>query len=54
MTKIAPGRLNLDRPLTITAPSPDPATAANLFTFLQQRLKQSFTELACQQDHAKN
>ena len=54
LAKIAPRRLNLDRPLTITAPSPDPATATNLFTFLQQRLKQSFTELACQQNHAKN
>lgn len=47
LANIAPTRLRLDRPLTIGAPSPDPATAPNLFTFLQQRLKASLTNLAC-------
>jgi hypothetical protein len=47
LTTIAPARLRLDRPLTIGAPSPDPAAARNLFTFLLQRLKASFTDLAC-------
>jgi hypothetical protein len=47
LATIAPHRLDLDRPLTINAPSPDPATATNLFTFLQQRLKDSLTNLAC-------
>jgi hypothetical protein len=49
LTTIAPARLRLDRLLTIVAPSPDPAAARNLFTFLQQRLKASFTDLACNQ-----
>jgi hypothetical protein len=44
---IAPARLRLDRPLTIVAPSPDRAAAKNLFGFLAQRLKASFTDLAC-------
>lgn len=43
----APARLRLDRVLTIGAPSPDPAAAKNLFAFLAQRLKASFTDLAC-------
>jgi hypothetical protein len=47
LATIAPARLRLDRPLFINAPSPDPAAAKNLFTFLVQRLKASFTDLAC-------
>ncbi len=47
LATIAPARLRLDRPLLIGAPSPDPAAARNLFTFLQQRLKAAFTDLAC-------
>ena len=44
---IAPARLRLDRPLTMRAPSPDPAAARNLFTFLRQRLRASFIDLGC-------
>jgi hypothetical protein len=47
LASIAPARLLLGRPFTIGAPSPDPAAAKNLFTFLQQRLKDSLTELGC-------
>ena len=47
LATVAPARLRLDRVLTIGAPSPDPAAARNLFTFLTQRLKASFTDLAC-------
>jgi hypothetical protein len=47
LADIALARLRLDRPMTIGAPSPDPAAAKNLFAFLQQRLKASFTDLAC-------
>jgi hypothetical protein len=47
LASIAPARLRLDRPLTIGAPSPDPAAAKNLFGFLVQRLKASFVDLAC-------
>lgn len=47
LAAIAPARLRLDRPLLVGAPSPDPAAARNLFTFLQQRLKASFAELGC-------
>jgi hypothetical protein len=43
----ATARLRLDRALMIGAPSPDPAAAKNLFAFLAQRLKASFTDLAC-------
>lgn len=53
LAAIAPARLRLDRPLTIVAPSPDPAAAKNLFTFLQQRLKGSFTDLGCTQGRGK-
>jgi hypothetical protein len=49
LVTIAPARLRLDRLFTVVAPSPDPAAARNLFTFLQQRLKASFTGLACNQ-----
>lgn len=47
LATVAPARLRLDRPLTVGAPSPDPAAAKNLFAFLQQRLKASFTDLGC-------
>jgi hypothetical protein len=50
LATIAPARLRLDRQFTIIAPSPDPAAARNLFTFLQQRLRGSFTALACNQN----
>lgn len=36
-----------DRNLTIGAPSPDPAAATNLYTFLGQRYAASFTNLGC-------
>jgi hypothetical protein len=39
--QIAPARIGADRPWTVNAGSPDPATASNLFTFLAARL--SFT-----------
>lgn len=53
LATVAKARLRLDRPLTIGAPSPDPAAAKNLFAFLQQRLKASFTDLACVQNRRK-
>jgi hypothetical protein len=53
LATVGAARLRLDRPLTIVAPSPDPAAARNLFTFLQQRLKGSFTDLACVQARRK-
>jgi hypothetical protein len=53
LATIALARLRLDRQFTIIAPSPDPAAARNLFTFLQQRLKGSFTDLACAQARRK-
>ena len=37
----------LDKDLTVNAPSPDPATATNLFTFDANRLSESFTNLGC-------
>ena len=43
----APQRLQLDRNLTQQMRSPDAAAANNLFTFLAQRLSQSFTTLNC-------
>jgi hypothetical protein len=43
----APQRLQLDRNLTQQTRSPDAAAANNLFTFLAQRLSQSFTALNC-------
>jgi len=43
----APQRLQFDRDLTRQTGSPDAAAANNLFTFLAQRLKQSFTTLNC-------
>jgi hypothetical protein len=45
---IAPARMQLDMPFTVAAPSPDPATANNLFTFLAQRFVAAFNqELNC-------
>jgi hypothetical protein len=43
----APQRLRLDRDLTQRMGSPDPAAGNNLFTFLAQRLHQSFIALNC-------
>jgi hypothetical protein len=53
LATVATARLRLDRPLTMGAPSPDPAAAKNLFAFLQQRLKGSFADLACVQARRK-
>ncbi len=53
LATIGATRLRLDRQFTIGAPSPDPAAAKNLFTFLQQRLKGSFADLACVQARRK-
>jgi hypothetical protein len=48
MLAAAPQRYLLDAPLTLTKPSPDPAAANNLFTFLAQRFVAAFdTELNC-------
>lgn len=49
LATVGAARLRLGRLFTIVAPSPDPAAARNLFTFLQQRLKGSFADLACGQ-----
>jgi hypothetical protein len=43
----APQRLQTDRTLTQQTTSPDAAAANNLFTFLAQRLHESFIELNC-------
>jgi hypothetical protein len=40
-------RLELDKPFTMTAASPDPATANSLFTFLAQRFQGSWDNLNC-------
>ncbi len=42
LLQIAPARLALDRPSTQVRPSPDPAVASNLFTFLAQRFVFTF------------
>ncbi|HEY6425143.1 MAG TPA: hypothetical protein VIY28_18260 [Pseudonocardiaceae bacterium] len=47
LAMIGSARLRLDRQQFSQAPSPDPAAAKNLLVFLQQRLKASFTALAC-------
>lgn len=44
---VAPGRLQADRDRFSRAPSPDPAAANNLFTFLTQRLQASYQKLGC-------
>ncbi|MGH3695379.1 MAG: hypothetical protein ACRDRX_15560 [Pseudonocardiaceae bacterium] len=49
LATVGAARIRLGRLFTIVAPSPDPAAARNLFTFLQQRLKGSFADLACGQ-----
>jgi len=48
MESIQGTRLQQDVNLLITGPSPLPAAASNLFTFLAMRLQQSFTNLNCQ------
>lgn len=40
-------RLELDKPMTIKATTPDPGAANNLFTFLAQRFQGSWDELNC-------
>lgn len=47
MVGVATRRLPRDRHLTDTAPSPDPATADSLYTFLAARLQASYTNLGC-------
>lgn len=47
MVTIGARRIQLDENLTTNAPSPDPAMANTLFTFLADRLNQSFTNLGC-------
>jgi hypothetical protein len=41
-------RLSLDEPMTVQAPSPLPAVANSLFTFLAQRFNAAYTILGCQ------
>lgn len=48
MTTIGQQRTQLDQNLTMNGPSPAPAMANNLFTFLASRLNQSYTNLGCQ------
>jgi hypothetical protein len=47
MVDIGQRRIQLDRNLTSTAPSPDPEAADSLFTFLAARLQDSFEQLGC-------
>ncbi len=47
MVTISQQRTQLDKALTMNGPSPAPANANNLFTFLAMRLNQSFTNLGC-------
>jgi hypothetical protein len=47
MERIQGTRLQRDVNLLINGPSPVPAAASNLFTFLAMRLQQSFTNLNC-------
>jgi hypothetical protein len=47
LVAVAPGRLETDQARFTRAPSPDPAAANNLFTFLAQRLQASFQNLGC-------
>jgi hypothetical protein len=49
MVTVQGQRLQLDKNLTMASPSPDPAAANSLFTFLAQRLNASFTNLGCGQ-----
>ena len=46
--------LQRDRKLLAAAPSPIPAMATNLFTFMGMRLQQSFTNLNCQHERLTN
>lgn len=45
--RVAPARFNLDAKLTKAAPSPDPAAANSLFTFLAQRFVATDAILGC-------
>jgi hypothetical protein len=47
LVQVGTQRVQLDKDLTVGAPSPDPAAANNLFTFDANRLSQSFTNLGC-------
>lgn len=47
LVAVAPGRLKADQARFTAAPSPDPAAANSLFTFLAQRLQTSFGNLNC-------
>jgi len=47
MEQIQGKRLQQDVNLLLNGPSPMPADASNLFTFLAMRLQQSFTNLNC-------
>ena len=47
VTTIGQQRIQLDENFTKRATSPDPAAAKNLFTFLAQRLNQTFVNLGC-------
>jgi hypothetical protein len=46
LVAIAPPRLQLDKPFTVRHPSPDPAVANSLFTFLAQRFVVTYGEAA--------
>jgi hypothetical protein len=48
MITVGQQRTQLDQNLTVNGPSPSPAMANNLFTFLANRLNQSYTNLGCQ------
>jgi hypothetical protein len=54
MDRIQGTRLQQDVNLLIGGPSPDPAAASNLFTFVVMRLQQSFGNLNCQNFHLTN
>jgi hypothetical protein len=47
MVTVGQQRTQLDKALTMNGTSPSPAMATNLFTFLANRLNQSFTNLGC-------
>ncbi len=47
LVSVAPARLQADKARFSAAPSPDPAAANSLFTFLAQRLQTSFQNLEC-------
>ena len=47
LVKVGQQRTQLDKTLTMNGASPSPAMANSLFTFLANRLSQSFTNLGC-------